>query len=229
MPSLEFTSVPAYGATGNLEGRVKCAQAEDYNVAVYIYIGGWWTKPSFAEPLTAVQRNGVWVAPIVTGGEDRHATKIAAFLVPAGFDPPAASGAEELPNALYDHAVANQEVSRGPDSSAGTASISFEVNGDTVTGTVAPPAVCNASYKVALYAYTNHWYVQPYADERRNIEINDDCTWNAGTNQWTQLAAHLVAANLDLKPEIFSESACPPPPLDPAVDPEHVFAYKCTE
>jgi hypothetical protein len=56
-PLIEFTFIPSYGSSLNLEGRVSNVDPDSYKVAVYIFIegAGWWTKPYFAQPLTPIQ------------------------------------------------------------------------------------------------------------------------------------------------------------------------------
>ena len=88
--------------------------AADYRVAVYIYVGGWWTKPSFAQSLTWIASDGTWTTDITTGGQDQLATQIAAFLVPLTFTPPFLEGASTLPAALFDAAPAHALVAREP-------------------------------------------------------------------------------------------------------------------
>lgn len=112
-PAIEFTSVPSRGSFGNLFGRVLNVSPAEYNVAVFIYVGsGWWTKPYWEEPLTAIGSDGTWATDITTGGNDEQATRIAAFLVPAGYNPPLASGDSTLPAELEQWAVAKIEVTR---------------------------------------------------------------------------------------------------------------------
>ncbi|MDS4025961.1 MAG: glycosyl hydrolase family 17 protein [Candidatus Contendobacter sp.] len=114
-PAIEFTHVPPYGSSENLQGRVLNVDPANYRVAVYINVrGGWWTKPYSNDPLTSIQSDGTWVCDITTGGVDNIATRIAAFLVPKGYDPPLLSGAGTLPAELAQHAVAQIEVSRQP-------------------------------------------------------------------------------------------------------------------
>ena len=98
-------------------------------------------------------------------------------------------------------------------------------SGSQAWGTVGPSSFCNANYKVALYAKTDIWYVQPYDDARRNIPINSNCTWSSDTRYWDQLAAHLVPASY-VHPSTISKCHCPPPPLDPATNP-NVIAAAC--
>lgn len=111
-PVIIFTNVPPYGSIEDLHGRVECVEPADYKVAVYIYVSGWWTKPTFDNPLTTIQNDGTWTCDITTGGTDQLATKIAAFLVPNGYSPPLLSGEQELPEELYENAVAYVIIER---------------------------------------------------------------------------------------------------------------------
>ena len=110
---IEFTYVPPYGSTANLEGRVYCINPADYKIAVDIFVGGgWWTKPYWAYPLTPIRTDGTFTVDITTGGNDPYASKIAAFLVPNGYTPPQMSGGAELPAELYQNAVAYKIIDR---------------------------------------------------------------------------------------------------------------------
>lgn len=111
---IEFTEVPPLESFEDLEGQVWHVDPSSYQVAVYIYVRGWWTKPTFAEPLTPIQVDGGWIADITTGGIDETATRIAAYLVPDGYLPPRMSGGSVLPDELDEIAVAKVEVFRGP-------------------------------------------------------------------------------------------------------------------
>jgi YVTN family beta-propeller protein len=111
-PALELVYVPAYGSFEDLHGRVRGVDPGDHKVAVYIYVSGWWTKPYWDAPLTAIQSDGSWSCDITTGGMDQFATQIAAFLVPNGFSPPLMAGESVLPAELFEHSVANVLVER---------------------------------------------------------------------------------------------------------------------
>lgn len=115
-PAIEFTYVPPHGSFENLTGRVRHVWPSDYKVALYIKVGnGWWTKPYFSNPLTDIRPDGGWRNDITTGGSDSQATKIAAFVVPNGYSPPAMGGNSTLPSELSDNSVAQTEVTRAPD------------------------------------------------------------------------------------------------------------------
>jgi len=113
-PIIEFTPVPPYGSFDDLVGMTSGVNPLDYRVAVYIYVGGWWTKPTFAQPLTAIRWDGTWECDITTGGADETATEIAAYVVPNGYDPPPCNGDAALPAELDDNSVAHTEAVRSP-------------------------------------------------------------------------------------------------------------------
>lgn len=105
-PSVQFTSVPPYRSFEDLEGSAAGVVFDDYRVAVYIFVSGWWNKPYQDAPLTVINPDGTWVCDITTGGIDEYATRIAAFLVPKTFPPPVVSGEDALPDELYANAAA---------------------------------------------------------------------------------------------------------------------------
>ena len=110
---IEFTVVPAIGSFDNLRGQVWHVEPDQHGVAVYIKVnGGWWTKPYWNSPVTAIACDGSWVCDITTGGEDAQATGIAAFLIPLTYTPPAATWAGVLPVELYTNSLANIEAAR---------------------------------------------------------------------------------------------------------------------
>ena len=113
-PTITFTSVPPFGSLDNriLRGRVDCVIPANFKVAVYIYVSGWWTKPTFANPLTNIMNDGTWSTNIVTGGIDELATRIAAFLLPVGINPPLMGGNQPLPQELFDSSVAYRIIDR---------------------------------------------------------------------------------------------------------------------
>ena len=113
-PTIELTYIPPYGSFDNLQGHVRNVKPSDFKIVVYIYVSGWWIKPTFSEPLTTINANGSWICDITTGGMDQNATKIAAFLVPNGYAPPLMDGKQILPSELSENSVANMEVEREP-------------------------------------------------------------------------------------------------------------------
>lgn len=118
-PSISFVFVPPYGAFLNLKGEVHRASPTQFRVAVCIKVhGGWWTKPYWDAPLTAIFPDGTFSVEITTGGEDEHATEIAAFLVPADYRPHSLAGEESIPAELLTRAVAQARAERSPTSPA---------------------------------------------------------------------------------------------------------------
>jgi len=111
-PSITFTHVPTWGGFDDLEGQVQYVSPSEYQVAVYIHVSGWWTKPYWNSPLTPIQSAGNWTCDVTTGGIDQHATEIAAFLVPNGYDPPLMAGDQALPAGLFENAIAQVTVER---------------------------------------------------------------------------------------------------------------------
>lgn len=112
---LELTSVPAYGSYLHLKGVVKHEDAARVRVAVYIRVhGGWWTKPYWDAPATPVAADGTFSVDITTGGQDEQASEIAAYLIPAEYNPPGVRGEQELPAELLEKSLAHVEVTRAP-------------------------------------------------------------------------------------------------------------------
>ena len=69
-PAIELTLVPPIGSSDNLRGQVWHVAPGEYGVAVYIKVlGGWWTKPYWNNPVTAIACDGTWVCDITTGGK----------------------------------------------------------------------------------------------------------------------------------------------------------------
>jgi hypothetical protein len=102
-PRIELTYVPAYGSSDALQGRVSGVEANGYAVAVYSRVPpyGWSTKPTTTAPMTRIAPDGTWTCAIVTGPNDAYAIEIVAFLIPAGYTPPALDAAAALPEVLY--------------------------------------------------------------------------------------------------------------------------------
>jgi hypothetical protein len=92
-----------------LSGQVSGVVYEDYKVLVYIYVCGWWNKPTWANPLTSINPDGSWTCDITTGGaSDLLATRLIAFLIPNGSYQPSweMAGQAELPSELYSYPFA---------------------------------------------------------------------------------------------------------------------------
>ena len=114
-PSIEFTFIPPYGSSENLRGRIHNVDL-NHQVAVYIFVegSGWWTKPTFAQPLTPIRSDSTWTCDITTGGNDAYATRIHAFLLPNGVNPPQAGGLTDLPASLFTISVVTVSTMRSP-------------------------------------------------------------------------------------------------------------------
>lgn len=112
--AIEFTFVPPYGSSDDLRGRIHNVDPSAYKVAVYIFVegAGWWTKPTFAQPLIPIQSDSTWTCDITTGGSDIYATRIHAILLPNGINPPAAGGLACLPTSLEMISVAKVNTER---------------------------------------------------------------------------------------------------------------------
>jgi hypothetical protein len=109
-----FTDVPPYGVDAYLSGQVSGVVYNDYKVLAYIYVSGWWNKPTWAKPLTSINSGGAWTCDITTGGGDIYATRIIAFLVPNGSYQSSweMAGNPALPAVLYTYPYA--EITRTP-------------------------------------------------------------------------------------------------------------------
>lgn len=106
-PVCSSGSQPVAGIVCNVENPA------DFRVAIYIMVdSGWWTKPYFTAPLRTIGANRLWQSPINTGGCDRSAVRVRAYLVPVGYDPPRAAGSPELAPELEDNALDFDEVDR---------------------------------------------------------------------------------------------------------------------
>ncbi len=113
-PTVVITNLPAYGTTNELRGVVLNPDPAAYKIAVFIYVPGygWVTKPTCAQPLTAIQPNGSWTANITTGGGDASATRIAALLVRTNYSQPCVLGTNFLPTNVFSQAFAGAVVTR---------------------------------------------------------------------------------------------------------------------
>ena len=116
---VQFTYVPPYGSGDLLEVQVTGVRPSAYVLATYIKVGGgWWTKPTFAQPTVAINQDGTARIRIVTGGSDQLATDIAVCMVPVGSIPPEARGGAlpAVPDAV---GLCPQQVSRTQSSISG--------------------------------------------------------------------------------------------------------------
>jgi hypothetical protein len=113
-PSVIITNLPAYGSFNTLSGVVSGAGSTTNAIAIFIYVPGygWVTKPTCAQPLTAIQPDGSWVANITTGGSDQLATRVAALLVNTNYNQPCVAGAAYLPTNVFAQGRAAAVVTR---------------------------------------------------------------------------------------------------------------------
>lgn len=106
---IRLTSVPDWGNTSeNLYGKVNVNPLA-YKVAGLIFIeeaGGWWTKPSFANPAVTIAADSSFVLDFTGGGMDRYCTRLLAVLVPNGYQVPVFGGVGELPEDFLSHPYA---------------------------------------------------------------------------------------------------------------------------
>ncbi|MFH0749302.1 MAG: glycosyl hydrolase family 17 protein [Candidatus Gottesmanbacteria bacterium] len=91
-PGIYIDSYPALGKYGAMAGHVSGIDPSKYMVACYIYVNGWWTKPTWDHPLTPINANKTWECYVTTGGLDPQATQLLAFLLPKGVNAPRADG-----------------------------------------------------------------------------------------------------------------------------------------
>jgi hypothetical protein len=115
-PTIQFDHVPRFGSTDLLSGHVTSVRPDDYVVLVAIRVrGGWWTKPTWADPQTHLTSESTFTCNVFTGGVDEQATEIAAFVVPRGYYPPRLAGTATIPRGMLRRAVASLTVRRSPE------------------------------------------------------------------------------------------------------------------
>ena len=113
--SISFTHIPAFGQTADrfLAGQVHNIDTNDWRVVAYIRVGqGWWTKPTATTPLTTIAADGSWSVRLAASARDATATRIAAYVVPAAFVPPAVADAACVPDQVIQAAAACLQVVR---------------------------------------------------------------------------------------------------------------------
>lgn len=115
-PAINLVHLPEYPNNDYeyLEGNVTGVTPDDYRVAVYIRVGDlWWTKSYYDSPLTLINPDGAWSCDINTGGSDRYATAVAAYLLPAGVKPSICGPCYEPPE-IYGAVACVREELRKP-------------------------------------------------------------------------------------------------------------------
>ena len=112
---LEDRLVPAavtitqVGSDGFLKGTVSAdIDPATHRIATLIYIDGlgFYTKPTFDNPTTAINSNHTFQVDVVTGGLDNKATAFYVAVVPKNFTTPVANGTDHIPDGLTDNAIA---------------------------------------------------------------------------------------------------------------------------
>lgn len=116
-PCVEFTSVPPYNSSENLEGRVgNLADPTAYKVCTYIRVEGvWFVKPDVQAPCVPIQADGRWEADITApDSNDPQALEITSFLLPQADVPEQNNGHCRLPDSLsvYPRAMADRTGER---------------------------------------------------------------------------------------------------------------------
>jgi len=153
-PGIGLTYVPPYGSSDALEAQVTGVLPASYAVATYIQVlGGWWTKPTLAQPTVAINPDGTVRIPIVTGGSDQTATAIAAFLIPSSVTPPQAVGGV-LP--AIPSAVATVQALRTASSISGTITdnLGSPISGATISDPVLGSTTSAPDGKYSFYQIT---------------------------------------------------------------------------
>jgi len=167
-PAIVFTRV----RNRFVKGKVFNVSRKNYVVAVYIYVdGGWWVKPTFKKPATQITFRNNFKTRLVTGGYDRLATKIQAYVVPRGFSIPLVAGDPTLPESILVNAIAMTSIA------------------PTINFTYVPPygsyedlrgKVSNArpsEFKVVVFIEVyGVWWIKPYWDSP-STAINSDGTF----------------------------------------------------
>jgi hypothetical protein len=108
VPTLEITSVPAFGEAGHIRGRVAASTAGPHSVLVAGLLEGrgWLPKPA------AVESDGSWEVELSAGEAGAQATLFRAWLIPEQAKPVFLTGSECVPLALTRTALARDEVVR---------------------------------------------------------------------------------------------------------------------
>jgi exo-beta-1,3-glucanase (GH17 family) len=94
---IEITDVDLSSTPGSVRGRTWNVIPSRSRVAVYIYVPdwGWASKPFLSNRLTGIGDGGGWAASLPER-TDSDATKVRAYLVPDGYQPPEMNGGEEI-------------------------------------------------------------------------------------------------------------------------------------
>lgn len=173
---IEFLYYHPAGSTDDLRGRVWDVTVSNYKVAVYIKVaGGWWTKPTWAEPNTPIGSDKLWTCDITTAPTDSQATEFAAFLIPNGYTPPRGEGQSSLPGELYSYPYAQTTNLQSESSWIEYSYVPPYGSNADLEGVVW--GVNPADYNVATYIQVGSWWTKPTA-ANRVMTIDGDSTWS---------------------------------------------------
>jgi len=113
--AISIETIPAFGTLGDLSGRAAGVQFDSVKVLTYIFLPdlGWYQRPGCGSA-ARLDSLGNWSSDITTGPIDERATKVAAYLVPVGFQPDCVQAAESVPFPVERIAQA-KEVYERPD------------------------------------------------------------------------------------------------------------------
>ena len=96
-PKIIFTQIPPYGnKIINIKGFLNNINCDDYYIAVYIYIDGWYSRPYLNKLKTQINPDNTFICDITTGYNDHIATMIAVFVFDNFFDPVALNGEKSI-------------------------------------------------------------------------------------------------------------------------------------
>ena len=106
-PYVVITYSPPQGVWMEAQGMACGVDPAQYKIVLYNFVpaaGGWWIKPMFAEPKTAINYYGSW-----SNGLEGPGTMMRAYLIPNDVEPPAAAGWSDIPGFAW---VAFAEAAR---------------------------------------------------------------------------------------------------------------------
>ena len=174
-PWIQLLEVPRLGnRVANLKGKVLNVNPEKYKIAIYNYYEGWWNKPYKKNPLTPIASDCKWECDITTTEKDYNATKLAVFLVHNQYLPPILMGQNDLPQPIYEDAVANIEIDREPQIEF----LYIPHYGSRIKDLKGRVSHIDSNqYRLAIYIYVNGWYIKPYKNSPLT-PIHQDGTWN---------------------------------------------------
>jgi hypothetical protein len=132
-----------------MEVQVTGVEPASYEIATYVMVGGgWWTRPSFAQPTVSINLDGTARVSIVTDWSDLDADEIESFLIPSGSQPPLVrnGGKPALANA-----VASFDVTRTVASISGAV---VDEQGNPIAGALVSDLVLGSTTSAADGKYS---------------------------------------------------------------------------